>query len=168
MCKEHTAFLLSVLSRSGYDISRWLDTSTRGHRVSEACTFFFSDFCLQVLGVNIDKILLFWTFALPAAKTAAAETAAAGENAAAHHKSLNMKGGIRNNLKLIFSLVVPADFLNPMLCSTPWTSTWTWGSNILPPLLQTALQHRGPWIHIHRKFSVCSRHWGWSWHCWSL
>lgn len=54
---------------------------------------FFSDFCLKVLRVNIDKILLFWTFALAAAKTAATETAATRENAAAHHKTLNTEGG---------------------------------------------------------------------------
>lgn len=67
--------------------------SSQTLRVPEAHTFLFSDFCLQVFGVNVDKILLFWTFALAAAETAAAETAAARENAAAHHKSLNTEGG---------------------------------------------------------------------------
>lgn len=67
----------------------FLDTT-----VSETRTlFFFSDFCLKVLGVNIDKILLFWTFALATAKAAATETAATRKNAAAHQKSLNTEGG---------------------------------------------------------------------------
>lgn len=51
----------------------------------------FSDLCLEVFRVNIDEILVFCSFALPTAETAAAETAAAGENTAAHHKGLNTK-----------------------------------------------------------------------------
>lgn len=56
-------------------------------------SFFFSDFCLKVLRVNIDEVLLFRTFALPAAKAAATETAAARENAAAHQESLTTEEG---------------------------------------------------------------------------
>lgn len=53
----------------------------------------FSELCLKVLGVDIDEVLLFGTFAFPAAETAAAEAAAAGKNAAANHETLHTKGG---------------------------------------------------------------------------
>lgn len=92
-------------------------------RVPETRTFFFSaDFCLQVLGVNIDKVL-FLAFALPAAEAAAAQTAAACEDAAAHHKSLNIVvfwGGRRRIFKQfkvnfvtcrVSELFKPLDFL---------------------------------------------------------
>lgn len=90
---------------------------SRTLRVSETRTFFFSDFCLQVVGVYIDKIL-FLAFALPAAEAAAAQTAAACENAAAHHKSLNIVvwggggEGFWNNLKWTLLHVVSVSFLN--------------------------------------------------------
>lgn len=78
-------------------------------------TFFFSDFCLQVVGVNIDKILLFCTLALPAAETAAAQTAAARENGAAHHKTLNTEGGNFKQLQMNFLTCCPR-----RLCFVPY------------------------------------------------
>lgn len=83
--------------------------------------FFFSDFCLKVLGVNVDKVLLFGTSALPAAKTAAAETAAARENAAAHKESLTAEEGktqwmdFKQLNQLAFKVVAPAGLSKLML-----------------------------------------------------
>lgn len=52
----------------------------------ESLTFIF---CLKILGINKAKIIIFWIFALPTAKTAAAKTAAACENATKDQQSLN-------------------------------------------------------------------------------
>lgn len=51
--------------------------------------FLFPDLSLQVLGVDVDEVVLFAGFTLPTAETAAAETAAAGEHSAADHQRLN-------------------------------------------------------------------------------
>ena len=51
-----------------------------------------SDLRLQVLRVHVgDIFLVFGRLALSAAEAAAAETAAAGENTAAHHEGLDTK-----------------------------------------------------------------------------
>lgn len=65
-------------------------------RTKSLTCFLLSDFCLQVLRVHIGKMLLvFWRLTLPAAETAAEETAAAGEKTTAHHKRLNTNEGRR-------------------------------------------------------------------------
>lgn len=47
------------------------------------------DLCLQVFGVHVLVVLVvLWRFTLPAAETAAAATATAGEQCTAHHQAL--------------------------------------------------------------------------------
>lgn len=72
-----------------YSVKTAVKSKKRNVKSKSLTVIMFSELCLQVLGVDVDEILLFRTFAFPTAETAAAETAAAGKNTAANHEGLN-------------------------------------------------------------------------------